>query len=62
MTIASLIVVAMSAYGYWLVFFPSEDSSSTDALILLLIIPVQWVVAVIASVIVSAGADQPPAA
>jgi hypothetical protein len=52
-SIASLIVVTTSAYGYWVVFFPGEDSSSTDALIFILIIPVQWVAA-IAGVTVSA--------
>lgn len=45
-SIASLIVVMTSAYGYWVVLFPGEDSSSTDALIFLLIIPVQWVAAI----------------
>jgi hypothetical protein len=58
-SIASLIVVITSAYGYWVVFFPGEDSSSTDALIFLLIIPVQWVAA-IAGVVVSAVANRRP--
>jgi hypothetical protein len=58
-SIASLVVVTTSAYGYWVVFFPAEDSSSTDALIFLLIIPVQWVAA-IAGVIVSAWGHRRP--
>lgn len=56
-SIASLIVVITNAYGYWVVLFPGEDSSSTDALIFLLIIPVQWVAA-IPGVMVLAGTNR----
>ena len=60
-TIACLVVVATSAYGYWVVFFPGEDFTSTGGLIFVLIIPVQWVVAAIAGVIVSARGNRQPA-
>ena len=59
-TIASLIVVTTSAYGYWVVFFPGEDSTSTDALIFVLIIPVQLVTAAIAGVIALARENRQP--
>jgi hypothetical protein len=58
--IASLMVAAASAYGYWVVFFPGQDAASTDALIFLLTIPVQWVVAAIAGVVVSVQRNQEP--
>jgi len=59
-TIASLIVVATNVYGYWVVFFPGEDSTSTDGLVFVFIVPVQWVVAAVAGLIVSARGNRQP--
>lgn len=58
-SIATVVVTGLSAFGYWVVFFPGEDSSSTDALIFVVIIPVQWVAAAVAGAIVLVWGSRP---
>lgn len=60
LTIAGLVVVVTNAYGYGVVFFPGEDSSSTDALIFVVIVPLQWVVAAAAGVVMLLGQRRRP--